>query len=64
MTRNTREPFPDVPPELLEELAVRFPDKLPSGPVSEAELASLVGQQSVLRFLRSHLTSQMKDRSR
>ena len=58
------EPFPDVPPELLEGLAVRFPDKLPAGPVSEAELARLVGQQSVVRFLRSHLASQMKARGR
>lgn len=63
MTNPARSPFPDVPPELLEELAVRFPDKLPTEPVSEAELARLLGQQSVLRFLRSHLTPQMKDRS-
>lgn len=61
MTQNTREPFPDVPPELLEELAARFPDKLPAGPVSEAELARLVGQQAVLRFLRSQAARQTRD---
>lgn len=60
MTHNTREPFPDVPPELLEELAARFPDKLPSEPVTETELASLVGQQDVLRFLRSHAARQTR----
>jgi hypothetical protein len=58
MTHNTREPFPDVPSELLEELAARFPDKLPSGPVTETELARLVGQQTVLRFLRSQAAAQ------
>ena len=44
--------IPAVPPKLLAKLEESFPDKLPDGLTTEAQIAQLIGQQDVIRLLR------------
>lgn len=54
-----RDQFPFVPPELVKALVEAFPDKLPTDPtLTQAEFAALVGQQTVIRFLKHKLLLQ------
>ena len=50
--------FPSVPLALIEELEHRFPDRIPDTPPSVTEAATLVGQQSVIRFIRREFERQ------
>lgn len=50
--------FPHVPEALLRALEERFPDRLPDFPVDAGDQGVLVGQQRVIRFLRSQLEQQ------
>ena len=53
--------FPYIPEELFKALEEAFPDRLPSDPkIGVQEYAALVGQQAVIRFLRTRLASQQK----
>lgn len=47
----SRSLFPDVSAELIEHLRARFPDRLPTAPVSDTEIAALIGEQRVIQFL-------------
>lgn len=47
-----------VTQELLDWLTDTYPDRIPSEVPSEAEMARLVGQQQVIRKLRSELEKQ------
>ena len=53
-------PFPYVERTLLDYLSKVFPNTLPLAPVSEAELARLVGQQDVVSKLRDIHNEQVK----
>lgn len=44
--------FPAVPMDLVEALEHQFPDKLPGFLTTEKELAYLIGQVSIVKFLR------------
>lgn len=54
-------PVPNVPPEVASYLEKIFPDKLPSGLVSQEYLGRLIGQQDVIRKLRDVVTKQTLD---
>jgi hypothetical protein len=54
-----RSPFPFVSPEIVKALEEAFPNKLPSDPdILPTQFASLIGQQSVIAYLRRRLTEQ------
>lgn len=53
-------PFPYVERMILDYLSKVFPNTLPLAPVSEAELARLVGQQDVVSKLRDIHNEQVK----
>jgi hypothetical protein len=50
--------FPVVPRELIEALEERFRDRIPDAVPDPAATGVLVGQQSIIRFLRREFTKQ------
>lgn len=54
-------PEPHVPPAVVEWLEGLFPDKLPSRRCPEAELGELVGEQNVVRKMRSVMERQQNN---
>ncbi len=50
--------YPTIPANLLEALKERFPDRIPSAPVSQAEMGVLVGEQKVIRALQAEYDRQ------
>ena len=49
-----KEAFPFIPGDLFKALSEAFPDQIPSThDLSQADFARLVGQQEVIRFLRT-----------
>lgn len=43
---------------MIDELEKRFPNRLPDKVLSHVELARLIGEQEVVRFLRREFTKQ------
>lgn len=52
--------LPEIPEQLLKALEARYPNKLPDGLVSEAQLALLIGQQRVVQLLRRTFEQQQR----
>lgn len=54
--------FPSVSEELLQALEELFPDRLPDTPHTPVtQVAALVGQQDVIRFLRKQFEEQNRN---
>ena len=53
--------FPVIPKDLLDELEDRFPNQIPSQPVTLDEFRVMQGQQEVIRFLRHQFSLQNKN---
>ena len=53
-------PIPYLEKDVLLYLDAIFPNMLPSKPISEAELARMVGQQDVIRLLKQIHETQVK----
>lgn len=55
---NTNSRAPAISAEIIEHLEKVFPDKLPLDPPTVQEVAHMVGQQKVIRHLRSLANAQ------
>lgn len=54
-------PIPYLEKDVLRYLDAIFPNMLPSKPISEVELARMVGQQDVIRLLKQIHETQVKN---